>query len=202
MELILFRLGVRRFTKSPPALLQCALLPVSRLWPVLQIILTIRQNWTDTRTESDRQIQTNTFSPSLVCSLCQSSSGETTLYFQNSSTAGLSLWVCVSTLSRFQLFQYFHSAVAAVNISTHIIQTNRAEILILSWKGTRGEHKLISDKMPYQQSVWTFLCMCRDASLFVPVCINVHCTHQSFDDPKCCALDSGGFSVHVCAQHV
>lgn len=87
----LIRLRRRSFSKSPPSLPQCALLRVSRLWPVLQIILTIRQNWTDTQTESDRQIQTNTFSPSLVCSLCQSSSGESTLYFQNSSTPGLSL---------------------------------------------------------------------------------------------------------------
>lgn len=91
----LVQLERRSFTKSPPTLLQCALFRVSRLWPVLQIILTIRQNWTDTRTESDRQIQTNTFSPALVCSLCQSSCGETTLYFQSSSTAGLSIWVCV-----------------------------------------------------------------------------------------------------------
>lgn len=34
---------------------------VHSLWPVLHIILTITQNWTDTWTESDREIQTNIF---------------------------------------------------------------------------------------------------------------------------------------------
>lgn len=46
--------------------------------------------------------------------------------------------------------------------------------------------------------------MCIDVGLFVSdsVSLNLHCTHQSFDDPKCCAVDSVGLGVHVCAQHV
>lgn len=32
--------------------------------------------------------------------------------------------------------------------------------------------------------------------------LSMYCTHQSFDDPKCCALDSGSLCVHVCMQHM
>lgn len=31
---------------------------------------------------------------------------------------------------------------------------------------------------------------------------HVWTTHQSLDDPKCCALDSEGFGLHLCMQQV
>lgn len=69
----------------------------------------------------------------------------------------------MSTLGLYLLFQYFHSAVAAVNISTSKIQTNTGprflnktevfeNVSVRRYEKGHTEHKLISDEISDKQS--------------------------------------------------
>lgn len=87
------------------------------------------------------------------------------------------LCVCLCVCTEFLLFQYFHSALAPVNISTPKIQKKyRAKILesyrdysnmfqccrMTDTATRKGTHRAETDKMSYM-----FLCMCTDFGLCV-----------------------------------